>query len=119
MSNAKLSALAILAAVMAPPLLAQQSVEAFHVQGHVHLLLGAGANVAVQIGEEGILVVDTGAAADRDAVLAAIRRLSDQPIRWIINTSVNGLRVFPSLDVRFPHPVDWRCLRAATGRVRP
>jgi glyoxylase-like metal-dependent hydrolase (beta-lactamase superfamily II) len=49
--------------------------------------VGAGANVVVQVGEEGVLVVDTGAAADRDAVLAAIRRLSDKPIRWIVNTS--------------------------------
>lgn len=63
------------------------AIESHHVQGNVHLLLGAGANVAVQIGEEGVLVVDTGASASREALLAAIRRLSDKPIRWIINTS--------------------------------
>jgi cyclase len=83
----QLRVLALIAAVMAAPALAQEPVEAFHVQGNVHLLLGAGTNVAVQIGEEGVLVVDTGAAVQRDAVLAAIRRLSDKPIRWIINTS--------------------------------
>lgn len=66
---------------------AQESIESYHVQGNVHLLIGAGANVAVQVGEEGVLVVDTGAAASREALLAAIRRLSDGPIRWIINTS--------------------------------
>ena len=65
---------------------AQDAVETFHVQGNVHMIAGAGANVAVQIGDEGVLVVDTGGAATRDAVLAAIRRLSDRPIRWIINT---------------------------------
>lgn len=68
---------------------AQPAVEAVHVQGNVHMLIGAGANVAVQVGEEGVLVVDTGAAASREAVLAAIRRLSDGPIRWIVNTSGN------------------------------
>jgi glyoxylase-like metal-dependent hydrolase (beta-lactamase superfamily II) len=66
---------------------AQQSIESYHVQGNVHMLSGAGANVAVQIGDEGVLVVDTGAAASREALLAAIRRLTDKPIRWIINTN--------------------------------
>jgi glyoxylase-like metal-dependent hydrolase (beta-lactamase superfamily II) len=63
------------------------ALETFHVQGNVHLIVGAGANVAVQVGEEGVLVVDTGARATREAVLAAIRRLSDGPIRWIVNTN--------------------------------
>lgn len=63
------------------------SIETYHVQGNVHLLLGAGANVAVQVGQDGVLVVDTGATASREALLEAIRTLSDGPIRWIINTS--------------------------------
>jgi glyoxylase-like metal-dependent hydrolase (beta-lactamase superfamily II) len=62
------------------------SVETFHVQGNVYMLVGAGSNIAVQTGEDGILVVDTGAAAARDDVLAAIRELSDGPIRWLVNT---------------------------------
>ena len=56
------------------------------VQGNVSLLLGAGGNVAVQIGEEGVLVVDTGTAQMSDKLLAAIRKLSAKPIRYIINT---------------------------------
>jgi cyclase len=66
---------------------AQGSIESYHVQGNVHMLTGAGGNVAVQVGEEGVLVVDTGAAASREALLAAIRELTDKPIRWIINTN--------------------------------
>src|SRR5688572_20119164 len=66
---------------------AQGSIESYHVQGNVHLLTGAGANVAVQVGDEGVLVVDTGATASREALLAAVKKLSDRPIRWIINTS--------------------------------
>ncbi len=69
--------------------LAQGSIEAYHVQGNVHMLAGAGANVAVQVGDEGVLVVDTGASASREALLAAVRRLSDRPIRWIVNTSAD------------------------------
>jgi glyoxylase-like metal-dependent hydrolase (beta-lactamase superfamily II) len=54
------------------------------------MLVGAGGNVAVQVGAEGILVVDTGAEARGDDLLAAIRRLSDKPIRMVINTHVDA-----------------------------
>ena len=67
----------------------QPPLETFHVQGNVYMIVGAGANVAVQTGDEGILVVDTGAVAAREQLLAAIRRLSDQPIRWIVNTGAD------------------------------
>jgi cyclase len=53
------------------------------------MLVGDGANVAVQIGDEGVLVVDTGSRLSRDALLAAVKKLSDRPIRWIINTSAD------------------------------
>jgi glyoxylase-like metal-dependent hydrolase (beta-lactamase superfamily II) len=43
----------------------------------------------VQIGDEGVLVVDTGVVAMRDKVLAAIRKLSTKPIRWMINTNAD------------------------------
>jgi cyclase len=65
-------------------------IKIFHVQGNLYMLVGAGANVAVQIGDEGVVVVDTGAAASRDKVLAAIRQLSTKTIRWIINTSADA-----------------------------
>jgi glyoxylase-like metal-dependent hydrolase (beta-lactamase superfamily II) len=63
--------------------------DTFHVQGNVYMIVGASSNVAVQIGDEGVLVVDTGGRATREQVLAAVRKLSDQPIRWIINTSAD------------------------------
>ncbi len=68
---------------------AQGSIETYHVQGNVHVLLGAGSNVVVQIGEDGVLVVDTGSRATREAVTAAIQELTDRPIRWIVNTSAD------------------------------
>ena len=50
------------------------------------MIVGAGANIAVQVGEDGVLVVDTGAAAT-DKVLAAIKDLAtEKEIRWIVNT---------------------------------
>jgi len=67
----------------------RSEIETFHVQGNVYLLVGAGANIAVQIGDEGVLVVDTGVVTMRDKVLAAVRKLSKKPIRWIVNTSAD------------------------------
>jgi len=40
----------------------------------------------VQVGDEGVVVVDTGAAGSSEAVMAAIRGITDKPIRYIINT---------------------------------
>jgi cyclase len=57
------------------------------VQGNVYMLVGTGGNIAVQIGDEGVLVVDTGITSMSDKILAAIKKLSDKPIRYIINTS--------------------------------
>jgi cyclase len=70
-----------------PQRLAAGEVKAVPVQGNVHMIVGAGANIVVQVGEDGILVVDTGAGAATDKVLAAIKELAPtKEIRWIINT---------------------------------
>jgi cyclase len=62
-------------------------VHALHVQGNVWMLVGDGVNAAVQIGEDGVLVVDTMTGAAADKLVAEIRKLAgDRPIRWIINT---------------------------------
>jgi cyclase len=72
--------------------LAQQTsgeIQTLKVQGNVYLLTGAGGNIAVQVGDAGVLVVDTGLAEMGDKVVAAIRKLSDKPIQYIINTHVH------------------------------
>ncbi len=61
-----------------------------HVQGKVHMIVGDGGNIVVQAGDEGVLVIDTGLEARGDELLAAIRRISDKPIRFVINTHVHA-----------------------------
>jgi len=56
------------------------------VQGNVYMLVGAGGNITVQVGKDGVLLVDTEYAQLSDKILAAIRKLSDGPLRYIINT---------------------------------
>jgi len=68
---------------------AASDVETLKVQGNVYLITGAGGNIAVQIGDQGVLVVDTGLASMSAKVLAAIRKLSDKPIQYIVNTHVH------------------------------
>ncbi len=60
------------------------------VQGNVYMLVGAGANITVQAGDEGVLVVDTGGSAQlTEKIVAAIRGISNKPIRHVINTHVH------------------------------
>jgi cyclase len=56
------------------------------VQGKVYMLVGAGGNVTLQIGDEGVLIVDAQSAQMSDKIVAAIRQLSDKPIRYVVNT---------------------------------
>jgi len=60
------------------------------VQGNVYMLVGAGGNITMQVGKEGVLLVDTMYAGLSDKVIAAVRTVSDKPIRYIINTHVHG-----------------------------
>lgn len=73
----------------APQASAKSEIHALHVQGNVHLLSGAGGNVTVQVGDDGVLVVDTGLASTASELLASIRKLSKQPITWVVNTHVH------------------------------
>jgi glyoxylase-like metal-dependent hydrolase (beta-lactamase superfamily II) len=59
------------------------------VQGRIHLIGGAGSNIAVQTSDEGTLIVDTGDAAAADKVIAAVGTLQVRPVRWIINTTAD------------------------------
>jgi cyclase len=67
--------------------------EVLQLRPNFYMLAGPSGNIAVQIGEDGIIVVDTGPAAKADAVLAATRSVSTRPIRYVIDTSSDSDRV--------------------------
>jgi glyoxylase-like metal-dependent hydrolase (beta-lactamase superfamily II) len=107
-----------------PP--AYDKVELLHVAGNVFLISGAGANIAASAGGDGVVLVDSGATAASDRVLAAIRRMAetlrppdapdtaspfanpwqaahafaDPMIRMIINTSSNPDHVGGNGNIR-------------------
>ena len=53
------------------------------------MIIGAGGNITVQTGEQGILLVDTGIASMSDKVWAAVQRIAPprKPLRYVINTT--------------------------------
>jgi len=57
------------------------------VRDDIYLLIGAGGNITVSAGDDGILMVDGGTAAMSDKVIAAVRTISKGPIRYLVNTS--------------------------------
>ncbi|HWF07115.1 MAG TPA: MBL fold metallo-hydrolase [Bryobacteraceae bacterium] len=60
------------------------------VQGNVYMLVGAGGNITVQEGKDGVFLVDTMYAPLADKIEAAIRTISKGPIRYIVDTHVHG-----------------------------
>ena len=69
------------AAPQLPGAAAAGSVEIVTVRPNVFMIAGAGGNIAVQVGDDGVVLVDAGSAASAPAVIAAIKQLTPKPIR--------------------------------------
>ncbi len=61
-------------------------VKAKAVAGSVYLLTGAGGNIAASVGQDGIAIVDDQFAPLADKIRAALRGVTDKPLRFVINT---------------------------------
>ena len=82
------------ALLLATATFAQQSrdgqVHLLKVQGNIYMMVGAGSNITVQVGKDGIVLVDAGAAQMSDKVLAALKTISDKTIHYIIDSSFDA-----------------------------
>jgi glyoxylase-like metal-dependent hydrolase (beta-lactamase superfamily II) len=67
-----------------------EGLDLVQIRPNFYVIGGAGGNIVVQIGPEGVVLVDSGAREHADKVLATIRRVTDLPIRYIINTSMDA-----------------------------
>jgi glyoxylase-like metal-dependent hydrolase (beta-lactamase superfamily II) len=65
-------------------------IQTIHVQGNVYMLVGAGGNITVQIGNDGVFLVDTQYEQLAPKIVAAIRKLSNKPLYWIVNTHIDA-----------------------------
>ena len=68
-----LAGLTAAAAAQAPA-----GLEVLHVRGNIYVLFGAGGNITMSVGPDGVLLVDSGTADKADAVLQAIQGLQRQ-----------------------------------------
>jgi cyclase len=66
------------------------ALETIRIRPNVFVIFGAGSNVVVHVGAEGVILVDSGSAAMAGQLREAVKALSDQPIRLIINTSADA-----------------------------
>lgn len=60
------------------------------VSGNIYVLFGAGGNIGVSVGDDGVYIVDDQFAPLTEKIKAAITALSDKPIRFAINTHFHG-----------------------------
>jgi cyclase len=56
----------------------------------VYMLMGRGGNLGVSVGDDGVFLIDDQYAPLTDKIVAAIRAISDGPIRFVINTHWHG-----------------------------
>lgn len=85
---------ALFAAMMlcaAPSLVSAQNfdtvqVRAMPVAGSVHLLVGSGGNIGLMVGSDAVFVVDDQFAPLTPKILAAIKAITPQPVRFVLNT---------------------------------
>jgi glyoxylase-like metal-dependent hydrolase (beta-lactamase superfamily II) len=82
--------------LLAAPLPAAQQdfskveIKTIPVSKHIHMLEGAGGNIGVSIGTDGILIVDNQFAPLADKISAALQQLSPGRLRFVLNTHHHG-----------------------------
>jgi cyclase len=99
-ASPRLVALALVAALSGPlwahrvsaqqhPSTATAGLETIQIRPNIHVIFGAGGNVTVHVGEDGLIVVDSGSTDKAAALLDAIKAISTRPIRMVVNTSAD------------------------------
>jgi len=87
-----LQTLILLSFSMAIPAAEQDNgaLDVIRLRPNFYMIAGAGGNIGVQTGSDGVVLVDSGSAAAADKVLAALKTITDLPIRYIINTNADA-----------------------------
>ncbi|MBM3819826.1 MAG: MBL fold metallo-hydrolase [Acidimicrobiia bacterium] len=65
-------------------------IETLQIRPNVYVLMGGGANIVAHVGWMGVILVDAGSADASERVLAALQRVTDQKIRFIVNTTADA-----------------------------
>ncbi len=76
-----------------PEIVKVEGIEIVHVRKDIYMLVGGGANVTVQIGDTGVMLVDAGSDGQAEKIAAAVRHLTRKPLRYLVNTSADADKV--------------------------
>ena len=60
--------------------------DVIRVRPNFYMIAGAGGNIGVQIGSDGVVLLNSGNGAASNQVIGSIKKVTDLPIRYIINT---------------------------------
>ena len=91
----RLSVAALITASLAAPVWAQQDfsaieIETIPVAGGVYMLVGAGGNIGLSVGDDGAFVVDDQFAPLNEKIMAAIAAVTDADVKFLVNTHFHG-----------------------------
>src|ERR1700674_4422863 len=89
------SAFCLLTLIIASSALAQQDfskveIKVQKVAGTVYMLTGAGGNIGISAGEDGIVIIDDQFAPLAPKIKEALKSIADKPIRFVLNTHYHG-----------------------------
>lgn len=62
----------------------------FQLSDTIYMLKGRGGNIGISTGEDGLYIIDDQVRPVTDQLLQAISKISDRPIRFVINTHYHG-----------------------------
>ncbi|MFQ5743549.1 MAG: MBL fold metallo-hydrolase [Acidobacteriota bacterium] len=65
-------------------------IETIHVAGGIYMLVGRGGNIGLSVGDDGAFVVDDQFAPLTEKIEAAIARVTDKEVQFVVNTHWHG-----------------------------
>lgn len=68
----------------------EPKIETQKVAENIYMLVGQGGNIGVSVGDDGVFMIDDQYAPMTEAIRAAVAELSDEPIRFVLNTHWHG-----------------------------
>jgi cyclase len=91
----RMTILAVLGSLAALPAAAQQDFSKVDIKvqplnGSVHMLTGAGGNIGLSVGDDATFIVDDQFAPLTEKIAAAIRTVTDKPVKFVVNTHWHG-----------------------------
>jgi glyoxylase-like metal-dependent hydrolase (beta-lactamase superfamily II) len=66
------------------------TIKTTQLSGNVYMLVGQGGNIGISVGDDGVFVIDDQFAPLTPKILEAIKKLSDKPINFLVNTHYHG-----------------------------